>query len=230
LKKEQRKQITLWRSPVKTLRIFLFSVITAHLSSLVKYLLKHKIALSVISSSILLGVVFYVLPGSHQLTVRRIEESVLLMIWWVGLGILSSVGLGTGLHTFVLYLGPFIAKTTLVATECNSLDFETYGPNSFICPQNVPIVAITMWEILRKIQFEAFLWGAGTAIGELPPYFVARAARLSGERLKDHEDLEEERNSGQSLSDRLKNFMTATLDRFGFFGHSSFCIYSKSVI
>jgi len=30
--------------------------------------------------------------------------------------------------------------------------------------------------------------------------------------------LEEERNSGQSLSDRLKNFMTATLDRFGFLG------------
>jgi hypothetical protein len=25
--------------------------------------------------------------------------------WWVGLGILSSVGLGTGLHTFLLYLG-----------------------------------------------------------------------------------------------------------------------------
>lgn len=34
---------------------------------------------------------------------------------------------------------------------------------------------VTYWEILRKVQFEAFLWGMGTAIGELPPYFVARA-------------------------------------------------------
>lgn len=24
------------------------------------------------------------------------------------------------------------------------------------------------------------MWGAGTALGELPPYFMARAARLSG--------------------------------------------------
>lgn len=27
------------------------------------------------------------------------------------------------------------------------------------------------------------MWGAGTAIGELPPYFMARAARLSGQDL-----------------------------------------------
>ena len=33
--------------------------------------------------------------------------------WWVGLGILSSVGLGTGLHTFLLYLGPHIAAVTV---------------------------------------------------------------------------------------------------------------------
>ena len=32
------------------------------------------------------------------------------------------------------------------------------------------------------------LQGAGTAIGELPPYFMARAARLSGADLED-EDL-----------------------------------------
>ena len=31
------------------------------------------------------------------------------------------------------------------------------------------------------------MWGAGTAIGELPPYFMARAARLSGADLDDDE-------------------------------------------
>jgi hypothetical protein len=45
--------------------------------------------------------------------------------YWVFLGILSSVGLGTGLHTFVLYLGPFIAKVALAAQECGTLDFQT---------------------------------------------------------------------------------------------------------
>lgn len=34
---------------------------------------------------------------------------------------------------------------------------------------------------------ESLLWGAGTALGELPPYFMARAARLSGEEPDDEE-------------------------------------------
>ncbi len=32
------------------------------------------------------------------------ERYLLWCLWWVGLGVLSSVGLGTGLHTFLLYL------------------------------------------------------------------------------------------------------------------------------
>ncbi|RCN28382.1 hypothetical protein ANCCAN_25873 [Ancylostoma caninum] len=43
--------------------------------------------------------------------------------WWVFLGVLSSIGLGSGLHTFLIYLGPHIAAVTLAAHECNSLDF-----------------------------------------------------------------------------------------------------------
>lgn len=45
--------------------------------------------------------------------------------WWVWLGILSSVGLGTGLHTFLLYLGPHIASVTLAAYSCNSVNFPS---------------------------------------------------------------------------------------------------------
>jgi hypothetical protein len=29
--------------------------------------------------------------------------------------------------------------------------------------------------IFQKVQWESFFWGFGTALGELPPYFVARA-------------------------------------------------------
>ena len=39
-------------------------------------------------------------------------------MWWLGLGVASSIGLGTGLHTFVLYLGPHIANVALAANEC----------------------------------------------------------------------------------------------------------------
>ena len=47
---------------------------------------------------------FYMYEGPHQLYIGGVEKYVLWCGYWVGLGILSSVGLGTGLHTFLLYL------------------------------------------------------------------------------------------------------------------------------
>ena len=95
---------------------------------------------------------------------------------WVGLGVLSSVGLGTGLHTFLLYLGPHIASVTLAAYECGSTDFPSPPyPDSIVCPKTAAAAAaMTVWQIVSKVRVEAFCWGAGTALGELPPYFMAR--------------------------------------------------------
>lgn len=117
-------------------------------------------------------------------TIMSSWEMLSIGAWWVTLGFLSSFGLGTGLHTFVLYLAPFIASATLAATECARTDFAKYGPNRFQCAEKGSH-APSFFELWQLIAIEAFLWGAGTAIGELPPYFVARAARLSGERLKE---------------------------------------------
>jgi hypothetical protein len=44
--------------------------------------------------------------------------------------------------------------------------------------------------MVEKVRVESLMWGAGTALGELPPYFMARAARLSGEVPED-EDIQE---------------------------------------
>lgn len=52
-----------------------------------------------------------------------VRKQTLWCLYWLGLGVLSSVGLGTGLHTFLLYLGPHIATVTLAAYECGSLNF-----------------------------------------------------------------------------------------------------------
>uniref|UniRef100_A0A8B9JFU1 Vacuole membrane protein 1 n=1 Tax=Astyanax mexicanus TaxID=7994 RepID=A0A8B9JFU1_ASTMX len=48
--------------------------------------------------------VAYSIEGAHQKYVQYLEKKLLWCAYWVGLGILSSVGLGTGLHTFLLYL------------------------------------------------------------------------------------------------------------------------------
>ena len=83
----------------------------------------------------------------------------------------------------MLCAGPHIAAVTMAAYECGTTDFPSPPyPAQIMCPTTgeVTEVQMTIWAILSKVRVEAFCWGAGTAIGELPPYFMARAARLSG--------------------------------------------------
>ena len=130
----------------------------------------------------------------------------------------SSIGLGTGLHTFMLYLGPHIAKVTMVANECNVV--PEYLPSRWNlqhfaeCPTVSEGKTIGFLEILFAVQLEAFLWGFGTAIGELPPYFVARAARLAG---KEEEELEELKSADKmTLMLRAKKFLYILLQKYAF--------------
>ena len=46
----------------------------------------------------------------------------------------------------------------------------------FVC-QNLIGGKVTLVEIARKVCLESLCWGIGTAIGELPPYFVARGGK-----------------------------------------------------
>lgn len=57
--------------------------------------------------------------------------------------------------------------------------------------------------------------GAGTAIGELPPYFMARAARLSGAEPddEDYEEFEEMLEQAQSAQVRILSSMTVASSR-----------------
>lgn len=41
---------------------------------------------------------------------------------------------------------------------------------------------------MSKVRFEAFLWGAGTALGELPPYFMAKVISSLSETILQHEN------------------------------------------
>lgn len=44
------------------------------------------------------------MDGPHQQFLTLFRKQMVWCLYWCGLGILSSVGLGTGLHTFLLYL------------------------------------------------------------------------------------------------------------------------------
>ena len=115
------------------------------------------------------------IDGPHQEYLRPYQNQAIWYFRWLILGVLSSVGLGTGAHTFLLFLGPFIARVTSAAHVCQSLDFALYGPLSLLCPVEGAKSPMIIWKILNKIKWECFAWGLGTAIGELPPYLIARA-------------------------------------------------------
>jgi len=38
---------------------------------------------------------------------------------------------------------------------------------------------VPLHKVLLQVQLEVVLWGLGTALGELPPYFVSRAGLSS---------------------------------------------------
>ena len=48
--------------------------------------------------------------GTAARSVAEAEVWLAYVVWWVGLGVLSSIGLGTGMHSGLLFLFPHILK------------------------------------------------------------------------------------------------------------------------
>ena len=225
LSRLERQKIVLWRRPFRTFLYFILEVL--HIVwDIVRSLLSIRRLLPTI---LLLSFVawLYLVPGIHTEFIKRFEKKLLWCSYWIGLGILSSVGLGTGLHTFILYLGPHIARVTLAAFECNSLNFpEPPYPDDVTCPTVADSLtsAVSLWAIISKVRLESFMWGAGTALGELPPYFMARAARLSGEEPDDEEYkefiafVEGDIPKKMTLMDKTKLWMEKVVSQVGFPG------------
>ena len=53
------------------------------------------------------------MAGLGEPFVPEAEAWIQYAVWWVGLGVLSSVGLGSGMHSGVLFLFPHILKVSL---------------------------------------------------------------------------------------------------------------------
>nr|XP_056721119.1 vacuole membrane protein 1 [Euleptes europaea] len=222
--REVRQSIVLWRKPVITMQYFFLETLINLKEWTIKLWHRRRIMASLLVLLAVLTSAYYI-EGAHQQYVRYTEKKFLWCAYWVGLGILSSVGLGTGLHTFLLYLGPHIASVTLAAYECNSVDFpEPPYPDQIICPDEEGVEgSISLWTIISKVRLEACMWGAGTAIGELPPYFMARAARLSGaepddEEYQEFEEMLEHAQAAQDFASRAKLAVQNLVQKVGFFG------------
>ncbi|CAI2166013.1 11714_t:CDS:2 [Funneliformis geosporum] len=221
LLERQRSTVSLYTSPVLVITYFLAYLIQ-QVKSAVEYAQLRK---WVITSIPLLGILIQfalLIDGEHQNVIYQVQSYIFWYCYWIGLGIASSIGLGTGLHTFVLFLGPHIAEVTWAAYKCGNLDFETFGPHRFRCMPSVPTsFAVSLWSIFHKVQWESFLWGFGTALGELPPYFVARAAALSGSRSDELEQIDTlmaQNPDSISHKEKVLIWVHRIMQRLGFFG------------
>ncbi|KAJ1674490.1 hypothetical protein EV182_003174, partial [Spiromyces aspiralis] len=95
-----------------------------------RYVLSRPNALLYGVSGLVLYTSLHLVNGSHVEYILSLDALLVWYAYWVFLGILSSIGLGAGLHTFVLFLGPHIARVTMSAYKCGSLDFAVYGPKA----------------------------------------------------------------------------------------------------
>ncbi|EGF79950.1 hypothetical protein BATDEDRAFT_37041 [Batrachochytrium dendrobatidis JAM81] len=219
---KQASRVTIWNSPALILThfiLYLGDVVADTACMVANHFHIFFTALAVVG----LGFLVYTLDGEHQEMIGYIESLAVWYGWWIGLGITSSIGLGTGLHTFMLFLAPFIAQATFAAYSCRSLDFTTRGPNSFVCDPVSESSAdpITVWTIASKVHMESLLWGLGTAIGELPPYFVARAAAVAGQNDPEFASIERILAKPIQLrnwSERTQIVMHSIVTNMGFFG------------
>ncbi|KAJ4956838.1 hypothetical protein NE237_013621 [Protea cynaroides] len=201
------KNLTLTTQPFKTLKLFSLATIQYLNRSIIYILTKGGWVMLLGTLIVAIGILLITIDGPHEQHVQEFHRYFQFGLWWVALGVASSIGLGSGLHTFVLYLGPHIALFTIKAMQCGRIDLKTapydtiqlkrspswlqkdcseYGPPVFasLHGSRVPLSSI-----LPQVQLEAILWGVGTALGELPPYFISRAAQASGSRVDAMEDL-----------------------------------------
>jgi len=214
---EKRERITLLRAPITTTALFVRVVVDYVIYAIKSLLTSVPLWLTVLPLAAGYG---FLRATEHHL-VADIDEFAQYAMWWVGLGVLSSVGLGSGMHSGILFLFPHIFRVVSASKHCPSMQFDSYCD---VWWQNCPMVCTgkddaahpdeaSFLAVFSRVIVPAFLWGAGTAMGEIPPYAVSRAAALAG---KDLEELDEAK--GDDVLSRMKAWMIDFVEKYGFWG------------
>eukprot|EP00887_Chlorella_sp_A99_P001874 scaffold19.g1874.t1 len=231
----RRARLTLLRSPLRTLATFGACAGGAGARG-AAWLLRHPATLFVLAPLLATyaGLKF---TGAAVAGVQEAELWAQYVVWWVGLGVLSSIGLGTGMHSGLLFLFPHILMVCLAAERCGNLDFDVradmwWKADGIHCSPSrggaAASAAVGFWLLFRKVMGSAMLWGAGTALGEVPPYAISYHAAKAGIKNAEVEEMlgVEAANGGgrsaggllQQLVARMKNWMLGFIQRHGFWG------------
>ncbi|GAB1222467.1 hypothetical protein ENUP19_0112G0011 [Entamoeba nuttalli] len=188
---ESAVSLKLFSHPIDTLKFFCYYVLR-QIKALYNYII-HSTPILIILSVLILHIILSIFAPpflhSYLFTTNFIIKYIL---WWFGLGVLSSVGLGTGMHTGLLFLFPHILNVCLAASACHSMKLfiihfkclsvvdETQANPSFV-------------QIFIRVFLPCFIWGVGTAFGEIPPYFLAYTSAMAGKENRELLHLKEEK-------------------------------------
>ena len=124
---------------------------------------------------ILLNFCLYTILSDYSQVLLYCNSFVLKALYWVILGIFSTIGFGFGLQTGVFFVVPFILNeynNTLQITEHSTGHLD-------ILEQTV----YTKLSVFFKTLPIVICWGIGSAIGEIPPFLIAKYNTNKGEVL-----------------------------------------------
>jgi hypothetical protein len=231
---QQRDNIGLLKCPLTTIRLFLecsvkFSIARAKdlLMSWITWLVVvPMIGLWFAAKHILVPDMFVppVCGETEAGTLWWIELTMKEAAWWIMLGILSSVGFGTGLHSGLMFLFPHVMEVVTAAEGCHTtrgLVTWYQHPCKFDCSTTsgpADDTTVTFLRLFGLVLFPCMMWGTGTAFGELPPYLVTKAARLAGGQDEDYEKEKSEAEESNDAFSKMKVMTIAFTEKYGFFG------------
>ena len=216
--------LVLYRRPLATAALFWGVVVDALLGG-ARWLGRHRMYLAA-----LLGVVAARLAVTAEdvAALDELDTVVRFVVWWVVLGVLSSVGLGTGLHSGLMFLFPHIFACCAAAARCGSLDFDARKntfwadtESAFACrTSHAPgDASVAFLPLVLKVYPASLLWGLGTALGEIPPFAFSRAARLAGKANEDMKDILDARRKVK-VADTPRNQQPVEIGRVASGGRS----------
>ncbi|KAL6785364.1 hypothetical protein ACKKBG_A03535 [Auxenochlorella protothecoides x Auxenochlorella symbiontica] len=243
-----RSRLTLFSSPLPTCLAFGKSLADAGWRG-VRWLTSHRLFLG-LGVPLIAAYLALRVAGVASGALGEAEAWLQYAVWWVGLGVLSSIGLGTGMHSGLLFLFPHILKVCLAAEQCGHLRFDARGDTwssseGFHCGAHPP-GPVGFWDVFWKVIGTCVLWGCGTALGEIPPYAISYHAARLGERSAEVEamlggagvgpgapatavaDPAKARDPLAALVAAMKNWMLRFIQRHGFWGILALAAYPNA--
>ena len=98
--------------------------------------------------------------------IYKLNLLVLFSLYWIIIGSLSTIGFGFGLQTGVLFLSPYIINNYNSILEIYNTTHDQINNSNKV--NNIFLLCYI------KCLSVVILWGIGTALGELPPFLLAK--------------------------------------------------------